>query len=431
MKRFLASVLAAFASFAFGATTTPVQLLNPAGSTAGQAIVSTGASTPPAWGNISMSVLTGVVPVSKGGTNAAAASGSALDNITGFSGTGFLTRTGAGTYAFQSAANGITLGNLVQTSANTVLANATGSTANVTAFAMPSCSTSTSALQYTSGTGFTCYANSATTTGTLAQFSATTSAQLAGVISDETGSGSLVFSASPTFTGTLTAANVTASGTLTGFKGRLLNIQVFSTTGTYTPTTGTAAVYVKVQAGGGAGGGTPATSTGQAAAGSGGTAGAYAEGYYTSGFSGVTVTVGTGGAGVSGSAGGAGSTSSFGALLSCPGGAGGAAGTANAGPWVTAGSGITAACTGTSLFATQGGQGGQSVVVSATVSKSGDGAPSMFGPGPTGTWSAPAVGFNAQSFGASGSGANAPASTAAQAGAAGKQGFVEVFELSQ
>lgn len=34
--------------------------------------------------------------VSSGGTNSATASGTALDNITGFSGTGFLTRTGAG-----------------------------------------------------------------------------------------------------------------------------------------------------------------------------------------------------------------------------------------------------------------------------------------------------------------------------------------------
>jgi len=40
--------------------------------------------------------------------------------------------------------------------ANTVVTNATGSTATPTAFVMPSCSTSTSALQWTSGTGFVC-----------------------------------------------------------------------------------------------------------------------------------------------------------------------------------------------------------------------------------------------------------------------------------
>lgn len=96
------------------------------------------------------------IPVSDGGTNATSASGTALDNITGFAGTGFLTRTGAGTYAFQSATNGVTLGNLAQIGANTVLANPTGSTANVQAFTMPSCSGSSNAVSYTTNTGFGC-----------------------------------------------------------------------------------------------------------------------------------------------------------------------------------------------------------------------------------------------------------------------------------
>lgn len=166
MKKMLIGVLAALLSFSALATTlTPVQLLNPSGSTSGQAILSTGASSAPAWGNVSAAALTGVVPVVNGGTNASSASGTALDNITGFSGTGFLTRTGAGTYAFQSATNGITLGNLAQSAANTVLANATGSTANVAAFSMPSCSTSASALNWTSGTGFAC--NSSVNAATL------------------------------------------------------------------------------------------------------------------------------------------------------------------------------------------------------------------------------------------------------------------------
>lgn len=114
--------------------------------------------------------LTSPLTVANGGTGAATASGTALDNIAGFAGTGFITRTGAGTYAFQSATNGITLGNLVQSAANTVLANGTGSTANVTAFAMPSCSTSASALIWTAGTGFTCNTSiaAASVSGTVA-----------------------------------------------------------------------------------------------------------------------------------------------------------------------------------------------------------------------------------------------------------------------
>lgn len=99
---------------------------------------------------------------------------------------------------FTGATNAIALTSLAKQAANTVLANDTGSTANITAFAMPSCSTSADALQWTSATGFTCNTNVASSASPLSQFAATTSAQLAGVINDETGSGSLVFGTSPT-----------------------------------------------------------------------------------------------------------------------------------------------------------------------------------------------------------------------------------------
>lgn len=46
--------------------------------------------------------LTGVADVSQGGTGGGTASGTLLDNITGFSSTGFLKRTGSGTYAFET-----------------------------------------------------------------------------------------------------------------------------------------------------------------------------------------------------------------------------------------------------------------------------------------------------------------------------------------
>lgn len=111
--------------------------------------------------------------------------------------------------------------------ADTVLANATSSSASPTAFAMPSCSASTSALQYTSGTGFTCYSGAATTTGTLAQFAATTSAQLAGVLSDETGSGVAVFGTSPTI-GSATLNTPTISG------GTITNAPISGSTGSFT-----------------------------------------------------------------------------------------------------------------------------------------------------------------------------------------------------
>jgi hypothetical protein len=49
---------------------------------------------------------TGTLAVARGGTGGGSASGTLVDNISGFSGTGYLRRTGAGTYAFSSAASG-------------------------------------------------------------------------------------------------------------------------------------------------------------------------------------------------------------------------------------------------------------------------------------------------------------------------------------
>lgn len=68
--------------------------------------------------------------------------------------TGSLTATGL-----------VTTADMASQAANTVLANVTSSSASPTAFAMPGCSSATSALQWTSGTGFTCYGNSASLTG--------------------------------------------------------------------------------------------------------------------------------------------------------------------------------------------------------------------------------------------------------------------------
>ena len=158
LKYFLILAGAALASISGAATLAPIQLLNPAGSTAGQAIVSTGPGSAPAWGSPSA---------------------------------------------------------LAPVAANTVIGNFTAGLAAPTANAVPSCSAANSALKYTSASGLSCGATFALTTGNLSQFAATTSAQLAGVLSDETGTGVAVFSASPTFTGTVGIAALTATGTIT------------------------------------------------------------------------------------------------------------------------------------------------------------------------------------------------------------------------
>lgn len=173
MKRLLTLLsLALAAATSFGATLNPVQLLNPAGSTPGQAIVSTGPSSAPAWGNVTA---TGLSPVA----------------------------------------------------ANSVIANFTGSTAAPVAFSMPTCSAAGRALQY-SGSGIVCTANYALTTGTLNQFAATTSAQLAGIVSDETGSGSLVFGTSPTISGATISGSTISNTPISGNTGSFTTLTASS-----------------------------------------------------------------------------------------------------------------------------------------------------------------------------------------------------------
>lgn len=78
--------------------------------------------------------------------------------ISGLTVTGSLTATGL-----------VTTADLATQAANTVLANVTGSTASPTAFAMPTCNTASSALNWTPATGFTC---NASVTQTAAAFAA-------------------------------------------------------------------------------------------------------------------------------------------------------------------------------------------------------------------------------------------------------------------
>lgn len=101
MKRLYSLLLLLLAFSASATTLNPIQLLNPVGSTSGQAILSTGTSTVPVWGNIAATSLSAQA-------------------------------------------------------ANTVVGNFTGSSASPTAFVMPSCTGATNALGYTSGTGIVC-----------------------------------------------------------------------------------------------------------------------------------------------------------------------------------------------------------------------------------------------------------------------------------
>jgi hypothetical protein len=188
MKRILTGALAALLSLsALAATTIPVQSLTPTGSTAGQAVVSTGPTSAPAWGTLPAADLSPIA-------------------------------------------------------ANTVLANVTGSTASPTAVAIPGCSTANSALQSISGTGLACGTTFALTGSTLAQFAATTSAQLAGVLSDETGTGTAVFGTSPTITTPNIVGTATNNNAAAGSVGEYVTATTASTSVTTSVTANAASI---------------------------------------------------------------------------------------------------------------------------------------------------------------------------------------------
>lgn len=72
---------------------------------------------------------TGTLSVARGGTACGAASGTCLDNIAGFSSTGFINRTGAGTYTFVGATGS---GNVVLATSPTILTSETLSNNGIT-----------------------------------------------------------------------------------------------------------------------------------------------------------------------------------------------------------------------------------------------------------------------------------------------------------
>ncbi len=133
--------------------------------------------------------------------------------------------------------------------------------------------------------------------------------------------------------------------------GRLLNVRVFMSSQRYIPTTGTSSIIVEGVGGGGGSGGSAATSASTTVCTSPGSPGAYAKARYTSGFSGLQITVGAGGpgGGPNGQAGGGG-TSSFGSLLSCPGGQGSYAAEPSSGPILPAVGGGAIAPTGSGIL---------------------------------------------------------------------------------
>ena len=218
----------------------------------------------------------------------------------------------------------------------------------------------------------------------------------------------------------------------TAMRGRLIAVRTFATAGsfTYTPTPGTVSVEVDVVAAGGAGGSTAATGATTAAAGSGGASGGWARSRITSGFAGVTITVGAGGTSSAAGAnqGGNGGSSSFGSLLSATGGTGGNGNAATAPPFVLPG------------LSPGNGSGGNIINGRGTVAYpaiaqgpnnvvSGYGAPSILGGGGI-SLGGTGPGSAGITPGSGGSGSLSAANSAAQVGGKGADGIVIVREYA-
>lgn len=239
---------------------------------------------------------------------------------------------------------------------------------------------------------------------------------------------------------TLISAGASAQPVFGFPTGTLLNIQAFTASGTYTPTSGTNSIVVECQGAGGGGGGVAATSGTQYAAAGGGSGGTFARVRITS-VSSQTVTVGAAGAaGTAGAnAGGLGGTSSFGALVSCPGGPGGSGGGAitNTNNQTTStGGGISTAATisgATTINTFQGMKGSPGIQYNSSNVISGGGGNSAFGFGGYAkqtSSSTPGIGTVGSGYGAGASGSVILISVAAQVGAAGSPGVVIVYEYA-
>ena len=188
--------------------TSPYNFNLPTGAgTSGQPLISGGGS--------SSSMTFGTLGILGGGTNCASASGTCVDNISGFSSTGFINRTGAGTYTFTSTIGLINGG----TGANLTASN--GGIVYSTASAMAILSGTATANQIILSGSATTPAWStatypATTTANQLLYSSSTNT-IAGLATGN--NGVLITSAGgvPSISSTLPSAvqaNITASGTI-------------------------------------------------------------------------------------------------------------------------------------------------------------------------------------------------------------------------
>ena len=214
--------------------------------------------------------------------------------------------------------------------------------------------------------------------------------------------------------------------------GRILNIQIITTSGTITKTPGANKWIVEGGGGGGEGGGTQATGSAQIATGGGGSSGATAKAVFdVSGITTATAVIGDAGAGAAnGAAGNAGGTTTLTMgpySLTLPGGPGGGVGVATASLPNDGGSAasFSAAPSHVGALAFEGTAGGgatTAINLSLASAQAGIGGSTPYG---SSRQSGNAVGYCA-----GGPGARSLINTGANNGPSGAKGILIIYELS-
>ncbi len=281
------------------------------------------------------------------------------------------------------------------------------------------------------------YPATATGTGTILRADGTNWVATTATYPSTTTSQQILYSTAANVVGQLTTANssfpaTNSSGTL-AMRALSVVIQTFTTTGTYTPTSGMVYCQIECVGGGGAGGGAASTSGAQASSGGGGGGGEYTRAIFSAATIGGSkaVTIGAGGTGASGTTGGTGGTTSVGStLISAIGGTGGSAAAASATSVTSAGGAGGTGGTGGTVDI-PGATGLYGYAAFGSWSAGGNGASSLFGsgaPGNTAFSGTTSTGNAATVYGAGGSGCGSGTSQSAQTGGAGFKGIVVVTE---
>ncbi|WP_194761238.1 glycine-rich domain-containing protein [Pantoea ananatis] len=218
--------------------------------------------------------------------------------------------------------------------------------------------------------------------------------------------------------------------------GRLINVQILTSSGTYVPSSGTKKIIVEVIGGGGGSGGLGGTGTNQVVISAGGGSGTYAR-VLISNPTQTSVTVGTGGAGglgQNGATGGRGGNSVFGTFVTVEGGFGSSVGLSKAMPAFgipTSGSPQLTYANCTLLSFSYGGAGTPGFVTANGDAVAGAGGTSFFGLGGDGNGSK-GTGRPGISPGSGGGGVCVSDSSYGQTttGARGADGICVIWEYS-